>query len=72
MPAPLKPGLTCPECGETVLMIYHEWNGHDDTALFEYHHHTDAERDARGEAPRPCIVTLSYKEGMERFLAECP
>lgn len=66
----LKPGLCCPVCGRSVLGVYHEWHGTEDTALFEYHHDEDAERDRRGEAPAPCVVVLPYEEGRTRFRQE--
>ncbi len=68
MPAPMKPGLLCPECGKAVLLIFHEWSGSTDTARFEYHH-TD---DPRREHPMPCVAVLPYADGLERFKAECP
>lgn len=67
---PLKPGLCCPACGQTVLMVCHEWSPSDDRATFEYHHHADAEKDRRGEPPAPCVVVMSLAQGQARSALE--
>jgi len=67
MSGSLKPGLCCPLCGRSVLLVYHEWS---EAVLFEYHHHEDAERDRRGEAPQPCVVVVPYDEGQARYREE--
>ena len=53
--------MTCPECGQPVLGIWHEWSGTADTATFEYHHQSHAE---------PCVVVLPYHVGMVRYQQE--
>jgi hypothetical protein len=66
----LKPGLCCPMCGKSVLMVFHEWRGGEDQALFEYHHHEDAAKARRGGEPTPCTVVMPYDEGLTRYVEE--
>lgn len=70
MPAPLRPGLRCPTCNKRVLLVYHDWRGAEDVALFEYHHEDDPQREREGLAPAPCEVLYPYGEGLARAEAE--
>lgn len=62
----LRHGLLCPTCGERVVGVYHQWNTLTDTATFEYMH---AQREG-GFRRKPCVVQMSYDEGVERMRQE--
>jgi hypothetical protein len=72
MPGLLKPGLMCPECGEPVLLVFHEWSGAEDKATFEYHHEGDPAKEERGETVVPCRSTMTFAEGLMRNQQESP
>lgn len=57
--------MECPVCHHPVIGIFHEWNGEEDRAIFEYMH-----AEVNGVRHDVCTVVTGYDEGLKRYELE--